>query len=59
MIDVTEIDGVQIGDEVTLFGRDGDAFIPVEEIAMHPIPSIMNMCVAFHHVFRENIFKKE
>lgn len=33
MIDVTEIDGVQIGDEVTLFGRDGDAFIPVEEIA--------------------------
>ena len=33
MIDVTERDGVQNGDEVRRFGRDGDAFIPVEEIA--------------------------
>lgn len=33
MVDVTEIPGVAEGDEVTIFGRDGDREIPVEEIA--------------------------
>lgn len=33
MVDVTEIPGVREGDEVTIFGRDGEAFLPVEEIA--------------------------
>lgn len=33
MIDVTSIPHVSIGDEVTIFGRDGDNQIPVEEIA--------------------------
>ncbi len=33
MVDVTGIDGVEIEDIVTLFGRDGDKFIPVEEPA--------------------------
>lgn len=33
MVDVTEIPGVSEGDEVTIFGRDGDREIPVEEIA--------------------------
>ncbi|MEL4106668.1 alanine racemase [Oscillospiraceae bacterium WX1] len=33
MIDVTGLDDVAVGDEVTIFGRDGDAFIPVEELA--------------------------
>ena len=28
-----DIDGVQVEDVVTLFGRDGDNFIPVEEPA--------------------------
>lgn len=33
MLDVTDIEGVHIGDTVTLFGRDGEECIPVEEIA--------------------------
>ena len=33
MIDVTGIPGVKMGDVVTIFGRDGDRTIPVEEIA--------------------------
>lgn len=33
MIDVTGIPGVKIGDVVTIFGRDGDRMIPVEEVA--------------------------
>ena len=33
MADVTDIPGISAGDEVTIFGRDGDREIPVEEIA--------------------------
>lgn len=33
MVDITEMPDVQIGDSVTLFGRDGSEMIPVEEIA--------------------------
>lgn len=33
MIDVTGIPGVKMGDVVTIFGRDGDRMIPVEEVA--------------------------
>lgn len=33
MIDVTEIPEVKMGDIVTIFGKDGDRRIPVEEIA--------------------------
>lgn len=33
MVDVTEIGDVSEGDEVTLFGRDGDAKISIEEIS--------------------------
>ena len=33
MVDVTELPNVRPGDEVTLFGRDGEAYLPVEEIA--------------------------
>ena len=33
MIDVNDIDGVSVGDEVVLFGRQGDNMIPVEEPA--------------------------
>lgn len=33
MIDVSHIPGVKEGDVVTIFGRDGDGFIPVEELA--------------------------
>ena len=32
MADVTEIDNVKKGDEVTLLGRDGDEFISIEEL---------------------------
>lgn len=31
MVDVTEIENVKTGDEVTLIGRDGDEFISIEE----------------------------
>lgn len=33
MVDVSQIPDVQIGDMVTLFGRDGDEYLPVEELA--------------------------
>ena len=33
MVDVTDIPDVEIGDTVTLVGRDGNAFIPIEEPA--------------------------
>ena len=33
MVDVTDIPGVRLGDTVTLFGKDGDAEISIEEIA--------------------------
>ncbi len=33
MIDVTGIEGVKVGDEVTLFGRDGDEIITADEVA--------------------------
>jgi len=33
MVDVTHIPDCRVGDVVTIFGRDGDAFLPVEEQA--------------------------
>lgn len=33
MLDVTDIPGVEEGDVVTVFGRDGEAFLPVDELA--------------------------
>jgi len=35
MADVTDIEGVSVGDVVTVFGRDGDEFISAEEVAAH------------------------
>ena len=33
MVDITDIDGVQVEDEVTLVGRDGEAFLSMEEVS--------------------------
>jgi alanine racemase len=33
MVDVTDVPEAVVGDTVTIFGRDGDAFIPIEELA--------------------------
>lgn len=33
MVDVTDIPDVKFGDQVTLIGRDGDAFLPVEVLS--------------------------
>lgn len=33
MVDVTDIDGVSVNDEVTIIGKDGEEYISVEEIA--------------------------
>lgn len=33
MVDVTDIPGVRVGDVATIFGHDGDDFIPVEDLA--------------------------
>ena len=33
MLDVTRIPDVEEGDVVTVFGRDGGAFLPVEEVS--------------------------
>lgn len=32
MIDVTEIEDVKEGDVVTLFGKDGDEVLPIDEL---------------------------
>jgi len=34
MIDVTDVDGVRLGDEVTLVGRDGKEELPAEQLAL-------------------------
>lgn len=41
MLDVTHIPDVEEGDVVTVFGRDGGAFLPVEEVSSLDKPSIM------------------
>ncbi len=41
MVDVTDIPEAEKGDEVTLFGRDGNEFIPLEEICA--------LCGGFHY----------
>ena len=33
LIDVSAVDGVQVGDMVTLWGSDGEMAIPVEDVA--------------------------
>jgi alanine racemase len=33
MIDVTGIDDIKVGDEVVLFGQQGDSFISIDEVA--------------------------
>ena len=33
LIDVTDVEGVEVEDEVVLFGRQGDATITVDEMA--------------------------
>jgi alanine racemase len=33
VLDVTEVEGVEVGDVVTFFGRDGEEEIPLEEVA--------------------------
>ena len=43
MIDVTHIDNVEIEDEVTLVGKDGDSIISIEELA--------NMAGSFNYEF--------
>lgn len=35
MVDVTDVPGVRAGDVATIYGRDGDAFLPIEEAADH------------------------
>lgn len=42
LVDVTEVPGVQVGDEVVLFGRQGDAEITVEEVAERAGISLVN-----------------
>ncbi|MGN1480353.1 alanine racemase [Porcipelethomonas sp.] len=50
MIDVTDIDDVRTGDEVVLFGRQGNAFISVEEISA--------LAGSFNYEFVCNISKR-
>lgn len=50
MVDVTGIDGVSEGDEVTLFGRDGENEISIEEIS--------GMSHSFNYEFVCNVGKR-
>ena len=50
MADVTEIDNVKKGDEVTLLGRDGDEFISIEEMG--------DLCGRFSYEFACDISKR-
>lgn len=55
MADVTEIDNVKKGDEVTLLGRDGDEFISIEEMGIFAAGFLMNLPVISAHVCQEFI----
>ena len=55
MVDVTEIAGVEKGDEVTLMGRDGDEFIGIEELGGLCAVFPMNLPVISARVCREFI----
>ena len=44
MVDVTHIDEVKKGDVVTLVGRDGDAFLSVEEVAQDSMSFNYEFC---------------
>ena len=48
MLDITDIPDVHMGDEVVVFGRQGDAVLPVEELAekLHTINYEMTCMVA-------------
>lgn len=50
MVDVTESSDVKEGTIVTLFGRDGDAFLPVEEVA--------ELAGSFHYEFVCDVGKR-
>lgn len=50
MVDVTDIDNVKQGDEVTLVGKDGDQSVSVEEIAA--------MAYSFNYEFICNVGKR-
>jgi alanine racemase len=50
MIDVSDIDDISVGDEVVLFGRQGDKCIPVEEPA--------DMSASFNYEFVCNINRR-
>lgn len=50
MVDVTEIPDVRMGSLVTLFGRDGDAVLPVEEVA--------DLSGSFHYEFVCDVGKR-
>lgn len=50
MVDVSNIEGVLSGDEVTLIGKDGDEFLSIEEIA--------ELAGSFHYEFLCNIGKR-
>ena len=50
MADVTEIDNVKKGDEVTLLGRDGDEFISIEEMG--------DLCGRFSYEFACDIIPR-
>lgn len=48
MIDVTDVNNINIGDEVILFGADGNDILPVEELASiigtinYELPCVIN-----------------
>ncbi|HIU65902.1 MAG TPA: alanine racemase, partial [Candidatus Caccomorpha excrementavium] len=50
MVDVTEIPEARQGDVVTLFGKDGREFLPVEEVA--------ELAGSFHYEFVCGISKR-
>lgn len=56
MINVTDIEGVEVGDQVTLMGSSGEKFIPISEIAstMGSIPYEV-MCGISERVVKKHI----
>ncbi|GFN22040.1 alanine racemase [Thermanaeromonas sp. C210] len=59
MIDVTAIPGVQVGDEVVLFGRQGEAVLPAEEVAGRlGTVNYEVLCMVSHRVPRVYLYEE-
>ena len=57
LVDVTDIPDVKFGDKVTLVGKDGDEFLPVETLSDLSGRFNYELSVISEREFQENTFR--